>query len=353
MTSSSRLAIEVSSTTSRSASISSLRRALAGNPAERGVDRRRVHPGRLGHPAGGAAGRRDERDRRALRLRRGADQPDRRRLAGARAAGDDREPRAERRLDRRPLLGRGDEVVAPASGSGGFERRRAARARRWIVAASSASSAGDRRPVGPDDAVVDLEHELVGVAHLAAAARPSGAGPPSSAPRSRQLGDRQARRAVALGLAQARGSPPRACARPSRAGCRPRARSCPRSGTRPRTRSSARTGACARPRARGRRTPAAIRGTSHASPCGASSRCSARVERSPFQERIASLTRFGFSPAIRNAAAGIVRRSRPARRRRSAPAAAPPARRRCAGRASDTRSAPARPTARPARPCAP
>ena len=48
----------------------------------------------------------------------------------------------------------------------------------------------------------------------------------------------------------------------------------------------------------------AIRGTSHASPCGASSRCSARVERSPFHERIASLTRFGFSPAARNARAG-------------------------------------------------
>ena len=49
---------------------------------------------------------------------------------------------------------------------------------------------------------------------------------------------------------------------------------------------------------------AAIRGTSHARPCGASSRCSARVERRAFQERIASLTRFGFSPAMRNARAG-------------------------------------------------
>ena len=38
---------------------------------------------------------------------------------------------------------------------------------------------------------------------------------------------------------------------------------------------------------------AAIFGTSHASPCGASSRCSERVERSAFQDRIASLTRFG------------------------------------------------------------
>ena len=48
----------------------------------------------------------------------------------------------------------------------------------------------------------------------------------------------------------------------------------------------------------------AIRGTSQASPCGASSRCSARVERSAFHERIASFVRFGFRPAVRNARAG-------------------------------------------------
>ena len=139
VTSSSRFAIDVSSTTSRSALISSRVGPSPGNPAQSGVDRRRVHPGRLGHPARGAAGRGDERDRRVLRLGRGADQPDRRRLAGARAAGDDREPRAERGLDRGPLLGRGDEVVGGWSGS--VERRLQHRARRRIVAASSASSA--------------------------------------------------------------------------------------------------------------------------------------------------------------------------------------------------------------------
>ena len=49
---------------------------------------------------------------------------------------------------------------------------------------------------------------------------------------------------------------------------------------------------------------AAIFGTSHASPCGASSRCSERVERSAFHDRIASLTRLGVKPSDRNAAAG-------------------------------------------------
>ena len=48
----------------------------------------------------------------------------------------------------------------------------------------------------------------------------------------------------------------------------------------------------------------AIRGTSHASPCGASSRCSARVERSSFQDFVASLARCGLSPRRRNASPG-------------------------------------------------
>ena len=44
-----------------------------------------------------------------------------------------------------------------------------------------------------------------------------------------------------------------------------------------------------------------IRGTSHARPCGASCRCSARLDRSPCHERTASFVRFGFSPMARNA----------------------------------------------------
>ena len=119
-----------------------------GHPAERGVDGRGVAPGRLGHPPRGAAGRRDEQDRRVLRLGGGADQPDRRGLAGARAAGDDRHPRRERGSDRRRLLGRRHEVVAvrrsPAESTGSAPPARA-RARRAPPRARR-SRAGRPRP---------------------------------------------------------------------------------------------------------------------------------------------------------------------------------------------------------------
>ena len=92
------------------------RRPLAGiqPSAEWIVDA--SHAGRLRHPPRGAAGRGDERDRPLLRRRRGADQPDRRGLAGARPAGDDREARAERGAHRGRLLGRRHEVAVGARG---------------------------------------------------------------------------------------------------------------------------------------------------------------------------------------------------------------------------------------------
>ena len=66
VTSSSRLAIEVSSTISRSLVELVDGRALVGHPAERGVDGRGVQAARLGHPPSGAAGRGDEQHRRLL-----------------------------------------------------------------------------------------------------------------------------------------------------------------------------------------------------------------------------------------------------------------------------------------------
>ena len=174
-------------------------RPLARDPAQGGVDRRRVHPGRFGHPPGGATGRGDQRDRRVLRTGGRADQPDRRRLAGARAAGDDREAGAERRFDRGPLLGRGNQVIRRRSRSiqGRLQPREPPQRLRQFGLQS-----GGRRPVGPDHAVVDLQHELVGVAHvvqqLGTWPRPA----QQLGRTRRQIGDRQAGRAVALGLAQ-------------------------------------------------------------------------------------------------------------------------------------------------------
>ena len=293
-----------------------LGRALAGDPAERGVDRRRVHPGRLRHPPRRAAGRGDQRDRRVLRLGRRADQPDRRRLAGAGAAGDDREPR--RRTPPRPrptarARGRGPRrrararrrALAGAGPAAGRLRTGSASRRRRIVVGQLGLQRGGRRPVGPDDAVASLSSTIWPAADMSCSSSASGAGPPSSrGRRSRGPGTgRQVEPSRSASLSTWMTAARRAADRVARdaGGARDRVRD---RRTRRRTRSSARTGgvrttSCAR-------SPysAAIRGTSHARPCGASSRCSARVERSAFHERIASLTRFGFSPATRNARAG-------------------------------------------------
>ena len=154
----------------------------------------------------------------------------------------------------------------------------------------------------------------------------SGPGPPSSWRRlGRQLRHRQAGRAVALGLAQHvddRG--PAAARRESRG--TPAARAIVSAIVEPDAEDARelvralRTTSCAR-------SPysAAIRGTSHASPCGASSRCSARVERSAVPRPDRLVGRASGSARAAGTRAPGPRRSRPARRRRSARAAAPPA----------------------------
>ena len=90
-----------------------LGRAEAGHPAQRGVHGGGVEAGRLGHPPSGAAGRGDERDAGLLRPGRRADEPDRHRLAGARAAGDDRQLAGEREADRAGLLVGEDRRARP------------------------------------------------------------------------------------------------------------------------------------------------------------------------------------------------------------------------------------------------
>ena len=230
-----------------------LGRALARDPAQSGVDRRRLHAGRFGHPARGAAGRRDEDDRRLLVLGGGADHADRGRLAGARAAGDDRQPRGEGGLDRGGLLGCGNEVLARVQPGGLQERlapqQRVDRQRQLLLERRGRRAIGPQRPVG-----VLLEDDLAVVGHVLQQRGVRGRAVEDRLRLLHELRDRQARRAVALGLAQAhgprrRGDGPAPPARSPR-----RARSCPRSGTRRRTRSSARTAAYAPPRARARRT---------------------------------------------------------------------------------------------------
>ena len=184
------------------------RRALAGDPAEGGVDGRGVEAAGLGHPAGGSAGGGDEQDR-GLLLRRGrADQPDRRGLARARAAGDDREAGGERGADRGGLLGRWDEVV------GGWGARcLQARRRRGQVGDDLGEVALELcglGAVGPDRlwrggairvGLVELDDERARVGHLAEA-RGVRRGAEQLAGSRGELGDRQAGRAGALRLAQ-------------------------------------------------------------------------------------------------------------------------------------------------------
>ena len=112
------------------------------------MDGRGLQARRLGHPPRGAAGRRDEQHRRVLRGRRGADHPDRRRLAGARAARDDRQPRGHRRPHGVGLRGRRDDVARPSPRG----RCRRARPRGQLAhpLGELRLELGGLRPVGPE-----------------------------------------------------------------------------------------------------------------------------------------------------------------------------------------------------------
>ena len=187
------------------------RRPLVRHPPERAVDGGGVAPGRLRHPAGGAAGRRHEHDRRGLLGRRGADQPDRRGLAGAGSAGDDREPGAERGPHRRPLLGRGHKV-----GIGGASRHRQARLRAtqppYLLRELGLERRG-LRAVRPDLVrAIDFEHQLAGGGHLAQHRRRRRRAAEQRGLRG-ELTHRQAGRAVLLRLGEHVHHP---CARPGR-----------------------------------------------------------------------------------------------------------------------------------------
>ena len=79
-------------------------RALARDPAERRVDRRGVHPAGLAHADRGATGRRDQQHSRVARGRHLGDRADRRGLAGAGPAGDQRQAVRDRVSDSLELL---------------------------------------------------------------------------------------------------------------------------------------------------------------------------------------------------------------------------------------------------------
>ena len=90
--------------------------ALAGRVLEQAVDRRRLRAGGLGQPPRGLAGRRAQPDACAARAAQDVDERAHRRgLAGARAAGEDREPVVEHGAHDRPLGVGGDEAVARAA----------------------------------------------------------------------------------------------------------------------------------------------------------------------------------------------------------------------------------------------
>ena len=218
-----------------------VRRPLAGDPAQRGVDRRGRLRGRLGDAPRGPAGRRDEQHVELLRLRRRADHPDRRRLARAGAAGDDREPVRERRPDRGRLLGSRDHPPdrdrsgRPRSGPfrrGPFRRGRFRRGpfrrgpfRRGLFRplplghpqglrrrcleqrGDAARQLGLQRPrgaaVAPDRALaVDLDDEVAVVGHVAEQAGRRRLAVQEARHGAGELRRGQAGRAVALRLAE-------------------------------------------------------------------------------------------------------------------------------------------------------
>ena len=301
VTSSSRLAIEVSSTISRPGVDLVDRRALAGDPAERGVDRGRVGARRLGHPARGAAGRRDERDLAFCAL---AAATSSRIVAVLPVPGPPvtiGQPVRERRGDRGGLLGRGLERRRVAHRAGGLQHRLRARRARSIRVRELRLERRGRAGGTPTPPSSTSTHELAVVGHRAeqrGVRRRAVEQRRRPRRRARRPGGRSSRRARPR---RARGRRRRARARGRPARSRRRGRSRRRSGSRRRTRWSARTGRSRTTRCARSPCSLVIRGTSQASPCGASSRCSARLDRSPCHERTASFVRLGFSPAARNA----------------------------------------------------
>ena len=160
-----------------------------------------------------------------------------------------------------------------------------------------------RRAVRPRP-VVDLDHELAVAGH-----RAEQRGVRRRAVEQRRRARRRARRP---GGRSSRRAPPRRARGPRRralragaSGAIPPARAIasairnPTPNTLVSSYGRSRTTRCAR-------SPCSlvIRGTSQASPCGASWRCSARLDRSPCHERTASFVRFGLSPAARSAPCG-------------------------------------------------
>ena len=159
--------------------------------------------GRLGHPPRGAAGRGDEQRPTPSAAGGGADQPDRRGLAGARAAGDDREPVRERRRTAAPLLGRRARASSAARRAGRFEdglRRgelaRPARRARPRAPRSAAGRPRRRRRRRPRSRARPRPPSRSSSAAAGGGAAEQRAG------RARELGDRQAGRAVPLGLGE-------------------------------------------------------------------------------------------------------------------------------------------------------
>ena len=303
VTSSSRLAIEVSSTISMSPSSSSTVGPSPGiqPSAEWIVDASRPVDSAIAprRPAGGG----DEHGRRALVAGGRADQPDRRRLAGARAAGDDRQPRGERGLHRLPLR----------RGRARGRRRRRRPGRR--AAASRRGRAGARgrpaRPRAPRSAAGRPTARRRRARPRARRRRPSRraarrpAATPSSSAAAAGASSPTGRHVDPSFSASASTCRTAARARAGESAGTPLARAIrsavwkPTPNTLVRSYGRRLTTSCAR-------SPYSltIRGTSQVRPCGASSRCSVRVERSACQDRTASFVRRGLSPSERNARAG-------------------------------------------------
>ena len=114
-------------------------------------------------------------------------------------ARDDREPGGERGAHRGSLLGRGDDVGRRRLGER-LEHRLGAE-QRVDLQRELRLERGGRRAVGPDVGLVGLEHQRAVVGHRAEEAR-LGHGAEQRARAAGELGDRQARRALPLGLGE-------------------------------------------------------------------------------------------------------------------------------------------------------
>ena len=239
-----------------------------------------------------------------LRGRGGADQPDRRRLAGARPAGDDREPGGERRADCLPLLrrrGRGPvRGAARAPQGAGFASDRSAHLLAPAPPRARRSAAGS-----PDRLrAVDLEHQLAGVRHLAQQRR-GGGGPPSTAPAFTASSATGRQVDPSLSASASTCSDARARARRRVGAATPPARAIrsavwnPTPNTLVSSYGRSRTTRCARRRS-------ASRSAAPATPARAGRAADAARGWSAgaFHDRTASLVRVGLSPTARNAPCG-------------------------------------------------